>query len=125
METTVRKPEVKQKSGMRSVHLIADLESPRFIEDPEIIENILWEAARAANNTPLKATVYKFPVQGVTGVIILAESHIAIHTWPEHNYIAVDIFTCGDKTQPYKALEYLKEIFCPRKVNVRLINRGV
>ncbi len=114
----------KKEQNPLSVHLIADFRAPKFIEDPKWIKRILWDAALAANNTPLRASVYKFPVQGVTGVVILAESHIAIHTWPEHNYIAVDIFTCGKKTQPYNALKYLKKAFSPKKVKVQFIERG-
>ena len=75
-------------------------------------------------NEFLNAMVHKFPVQGVTGVILLAESHIAIHTWPEHDYISIDIFTCGKKTQPYQALEYLKSKFSPRQVRIKEVKRG-
>ena len=107
-----------------SVHLIADFMSPRFIEDQKSVKKILLGAARAANNTALKTSIHKFPVQGVTGVVLLAESHIAIHTWPEFKYIAIDIFTCGQKTRPYQALDYLKEAFRPKKVKVRFIERG-
>lgn len=114
----------RKKNKVPSVHLIADLEAPRVIENPRKIRQILLEAAKAANNTALKTTIHKFPVQGVTGVVLLAESHIAIHTWPEYNYLAVDIFTCGTQTKPYKALEYLKKVFCPRRSKVRLIKRG-
>jgi S-adenosylmethionine decarboxylase len=121
---TLKKVSVNEKEPY-SVHLIADLEGPKFIEDAKEVERILWEAAKAANNTPLQATVYKFPVQGITGVILLAESHIAIHTWPEHDYIAVDIFTCGRKTQPEKALEYFIKVFKPRRVKSQLIDRGL
>jgi S-adenosylmethionine decarboxylase proenzyme len=68
--------------------------------------------------------VHKFPIQGITGVILLAESHIAIHTWPEYDYMAVDIFSCGKQTKPIRALEYLKEVFCPKKLKFRHIRRG-
>lgn len=107
-----------------SLHLICDFKSPLFIEDPIKIKRLLWEAARVAHNTPLKATVYKFPNQGITGVVILSESHIALHSWPEYGYLAIDIFTCGKDTRPYAALEYLKKAFSPRKVKVKLIKRG-
>ncbi|MCM8763642.1 MAG: adenosylmethionine decarboxylase, partial [Candidatus Omnitrophica bacterium] len=87
-------------------------------------KKILWEAAKVANNTPLKVTVHKFPRQGITGVVILAESHIAIHTWPEHGYLAIDIFTCGKNTRPYAALDYLKKVFSPKEMKIKLIKRG-
>jgi len=120
---TMQKKQAKNKNFF-PVHLLADFRAPKFIEDPKWIKKVLWQAAKAANNTPLRASVHKFPVQGVTGVVILAESHIAIHTWPEHNYIAIDIFTCGENTRPYSALEYLKKAFNPKKVKVQLIERG-
>lgn len=108
-----------------AVHLTAEFEYPIFIEDPKQIRKILWSAAKAANNTPLKSAVYKFPVQGITAVILLAESHISLHTWPEHNYMAIDIFTCGKKTQPEKALEYLQNVFRPKRIRVQEIKRGL
>lgn len=123
MQNTGQKKRVDYKS-LSSIHLIADFESPIFIDDPKRIKNILLGAAKAANNTPLKISIHKFPVRGITGVILLAESHIAIHTWPEYNYIAVDIFTCGKKTKPSRALDYLKKSFCPKKIRVKLIKRG-
>lgn len=107
-----------------SFHLIADFEGPHFIDDARKLRKILWEAALVANNTPLKTSIHKFPLQGITGIVLLAESHIAVHSWPEHNYLAIDIFTCGEKTQPHKALEYLKKIFMPKKVKMMMINRG-
>ncbi len=119
----IRKSAVKLKEPY-SVHLIADFECPKFIDDEEEIERILYEAAKAANNTPLKTSVHQFPMQGVTGVILLAESHISIHTWPEHNYLAIDIFTCGRQTKPQAALEYFKSVFMPTRVKTQLIERG-
>jgi len=113
-----------KKNNFYSFHLIGDFKSPKFIEDPVKIKEILWKAAKVANNTPLKVAVHKFPRQGITGVVILAESHIAIHTWPEYGYLAIDIFTCGKNTRPHAALEYLRKIFSPKKVKIKLIKRG-
>ncbi|MBI4981889.1 MAG: adenosylmethionine decarboxylase [Candidatus Omnitrophica bacterium] len=128
MESVLTKTETKTKlkeSPFCSVHLTADFISPKvFIEDAQELEDVLYGAALAANNTPLKAVVHKFPVQGITGVILLAESHISVHTWPEHDYVAIDIFTCGEKTQPLKALEYLKKKFLPEKVKFEEVIRG-
>jgi len=114
----------KNNNSFYTFHLICDFKSPKFIEDKDKIKKILWKAAEVANNTPLKVAVHKFPLQGITGVVILAESHITIHTWPEHGYIAIDIFTCGKNTRPYAAFEYLKKIFSPKKVKIRMIKRG-
>lgn len=107
------------------VHLMADFWQGRIIENSKKIEKTLIGAIKASKNTPLEIIIHKFSPQGITGVILLAESHIAIHTWPELNYAAIDIFTCGDKATPSKALEYLKEQFRPKRVEIRIIKRGI
>jgi S-adenosylmethionine decarboxylase len=106
------------------IHLIADFWFGKKIEDPKKLEKILINTAKEARNTPLKVSIYKFHPQGITGVILLAESHIAIHTWPEVNYMAIDIFTCGEKALPGRALRYLKKVFQPKKVETLEIKRG-
>ena len=106
------------------IHLIVEFWFGKIIEDQKEIKKILIEAAKKANSTPLKTVVYKFLPQGITGVVLLAESHIAIHSWPEINYLAIDIFTCGDKAAPKKALDYLKEVFKPKKITVKELKRG-
>jgi S-adenosylmethionine decarboxylase len=106
------------------VHLMADFVTNKRIEDPKVIEKMLYTAAKRANNTPLKAMVHKFAPHGITAVILLAESHIAIHSWPEYNYVAVDIFTCGKKTRPRKAIEYLRQQYDAREVKIQEIKEG-
>jgi S-adenosylmethionine decarboxylase proenzyme len=106
------------------IHLIAEFWYGKNIENPKELKKILLEAAKKANNTPLEVLIHKFSPQGITGVILLAESHIAIHAWPEFNYLAIDIFTCGKKAMPYKALRYLEKEFKPKKVEIREIKRG-
>lgn len=105
--------------------MLADFWSGKIIEDPRKLEKILIRAARKAKNTPLEINIHKFSPQGMTGVLLLAESHIAFHSWPEINYVGIDIFTCGNKAMPYKALEYLKKEFKPRKIIVKEIKRGI
>ena len=117
---------VKQTKKLKyaGLHLLAEFWYGKIIEDPKEIKRILIEAVKKANNTPLKVTIHKFQPQGITGIVLLAESHIAIHTWPENNYVAIDIYTCGDKASPKKALEYLKKEFQPKKVEIKEIKRG-
>jgi len=117
---------VKQTKKLKyaGIHLLAEFWYGKIIEDPKEIKRILIEAVKKANNTPLKVTIHKFQPQGITGIVLLAESHIAIHTWPENNYVAIDIYTCGDKASPKKALEYLKKEFQPKKVEIKEIKRG-
>ncbi len=116
----------KLKESYAGIHLIADFwEINNIIDDGEKIKEILIEAAKRANNIPLEVAIHKFTPQGVTGVILLAESHISLHLWPEIKYLAVDVFTCGDHSMPEKALEFLKETFEPRKVDLEKIKRGL
>ena len=113
----------KQKKYI-GFHLLAEFWGGKIIENSKEIEEILFTAAKKAKNTPLKISIHKFNPAGITAVILLAESHIAIHSWPEMDYMAVDIFTCGDKASPQKALLHLKEKFQPKKLIVKEINRG-
>ncbi len=106
------------------VHLIAEFWNGKIIEDPKKIRKILIKAAKEAKNTPLDVSICKFKPRGLTGVILLAESHIALHSWPELNFNAIDIFTCGDKAMPNKALDYFKKEFQPKRIEIRLIKRG-
>lgn len=90
------------------VHLIADLTGGRGLDDVALIERALRDAAAAARATMLELRLHAFgPGQGVTGVALLAESHISIHSWPEHGYAAVDIFVCGRRCDPDAALAAL------------------
>ena len=114
----------KNKINYAGIHLIAEFWGGKIIEDSREIEKILITAAKKGKNTPLKIAIHKFSPQGITGVVLLAESHIALHSWPEINYLAIDIFTCGEKAFPYKTLDYLKEVFQPKKVELKEIKRG-
>jgi S-adenosylmethionine decarboxylase len=114
---------IKEKE-YAGLHLIAEFWGARDIEDEKEIKQILIGAAKSSGCRPLKVSTYKFKPRGVTGVVLLAESHISIHAWPEHDYLAIDLFTCGDKKRPQAALDYLKEIYKPKRVESRKIMRG-
>ena len=106
-------------------HLILDLWDARNLSDSDIVEAGLRQAAEEAGATLLNLDLHCFtPNGGITGVAILAESHISIHTWPERAYAAVDVFMCGD-AEPYKAVEVLREAFQPRRMTVSEHRRGV
>lgn len=68
---------------------------------------------------------YKFRPHGVTGVILIAESHLSLHTWPEKGYVAIDIFTCGSRMDPWKAYKRIVEEIKPKRVRVLELKRGV
>lgn len=105
-------------------HLIAEFWGVKIKEDLSRIEKILIETAKRAGATPLEVISHKFFPHGFSAVILLSESHIALHYWPEVRYLAVDIFTCGKDSNPYQAMEYLKTIFQPKKVEIKKIYRG-
>ena len=115
----------KNQAKYAGVHLIAEFWYGKIIDDSRKIEKILIEAVKRSKNTPLKLAIHKFSPQGITGVVLLAESHIALHTWPEFNYVAIDIFTCGGKAIPQKALEYFRKEFKPKRVDIKEIKRGL
>jgi S-adenosylmethionine decarboxylase len=92
-----------------SLHLIADIEHCSGLGDLALIEATLREAAAAAHATVLSVHLHHFgPEMGVTGLALLAESHISIHTWPEHGIAAVDLFVCGIDADAQAGLEVIR-----------------
>lgn len=107
------------------LHVIADFFDATALHDPHPAADILKQAAKAAKAHVLNVDTHDFGQRaGFTGVALLAESHISIHTWPEHGYAAIDIFMCGD-AQPQLSLEVLKAYFQPQRVEVQTIKRGL
>jgi len=116
-----------ERDGMRfaGMHLLVDLWEAEGLDDPAAIEAALREGATAARATILHGHFHHFsPSGGVSGVLVLAESHISIHTWPERGFAAIDIFMCG-ACDPYRALPALKAAFRARRVAVSEQRRGV
>jgi S-adenosylmethionine decarboxylase len=95
------------------------------INSMSTVRKALTQAVKAAGATLLKIELHKFSPQGISGVAIIAESHISIHTWPEYQYAAIDIFTCGQAVKPYQALAVLKKAFKPQKVEIIEVKRGI
>lgn len=118
------KKDHKQTVKYTGTHLVGEFWGGKIIEDPKEIKNILVAAAKISRNVPLGVKIHKFSPHGLTGFILLAESHISIHTWPQMKYVAVDIFSCGKKSRPYQGLKYLEKKFQPKKVKVIAIKRG-
>lgn len=116
-----------ERDGVRfaGTHLIADLWQASNLDDIDAVDAALRKAADAAGATVLNIDLHSFsPNGGITGVAVLAESHISIHTWPERAYAAVDVFMCGD-AQPHKAVEMLKRAFLPGMLTISEHRRGV
>ncbi len=109
-------------------HIIAELHGcdPGLLTDLDRTMEILREAVRVSGATYLGEFHKVFePWGGLTAIVALAESHISIHTWPEYRYAALDIFTCGENADPWKAYEYIVEAYKPEKVNVTEVKRGL
>jgi spermidine synthase len=85
--------------------------SPELMNDVVHIENSMVAAAETAGATVINSTFHHFSPYGVSGVVVIQESHLAIHTWPEYGYAAVDLFTCGDSVDPWVSYKYLKDAF--------------
>ena len=85
----------------------------------------MLEAARRACATVVNTVFHEFSPHGVSGVVVIAESHLAIHTWPEHRYAAVDIFTCGDVLEPKVAADYLQQMLGAAQVSLVQLERGL
>ena len=106
-------------------HLIIDLWEADGLDDKDRIEQALIDAVQAAGATLLHIHLHVFePGGGISGVAVLAESHISVHTWPERGYAAFDIFMCGE-AEPRKALSVLKRAFDPKRVVLGEHKRGV
>jgi S-adenosylmethionine decarboxylase len=106
-------------------HLIVDLWGASKLDKIEYIKTTLEEIIRECGATLLHIHLHRFTENGgVSGVALLAESHISIHTWPERNYAALDVFMCGDAS-PHRAIAILKEAFQPTSVQVAHHKRGV
>ena len=116
-----------ERDGMTfaGTHLIIDLWGASRLDELDHIEETLKECVRVAKATLLHIHLHHFsPNGGVSGVAVLAESHISIHTWPERDYAALDIFMCGD-SEPHKAIAVLKEAFGPSSVQLGDHKRGL
>ncbi len=94
------------------------------LDDVAAIEDHMRTAARKANSTIVNSTFHRFSPYGVSGVVVIAESHLSIHTWPEYGYAAVDLFTCGESVDPWKAFEYLKEVLRSKRESAVELKRG-
>ena len=105
-------------------HLIIDLIGAKHLDDDARIRTAMSDCVKACGATLLHLHTHVFtPNGGVSGVAVLAESHISTHTWPERNYAAFDVFMCGD-AQPHKAVAILKEAFEAEEAQVKTILRG-
>jgi S-adenosylmethionine decarboxylase len=104
-------------------HLIIEVIEGEGLDDEARIRQAFRDCVAACGATLLHIHTHKFSPQGVSGVAVLAESHISVHTWPEIGYGAFDVFMCGD-AQPWKAVDVLRGAFSAREVRVKELLRG-
>lgn len=97
----------------------------KMLDDPAIIQKRMVEAAKAAKATVVDSLFHKFNPHGVSGVVVIAESHIAIHTWPEYGFAAVDVFTCGPEVDPRVCQKFLTKALKAKRSEYHEFMRGV
>jgi S-adenosylmethionine decarboxylase len=96
-----------------------------LLDDLDYIENAMVGAAAEAGATIIGRSFHKFDPRGITGIVAIAESHLSIHTWPEHGYAAADIFTCGRSFRPEKAAELIIQRLRCADPTVQTLKRGL
>lgn len=108
-------------------HLILELyDCPaRILDDPEHVAQTMLAAVEASGATMIQPFFHQFAPQGVSGVVIISESHFSIHTWPEYGYAAIDVFTCGDVIDMNAAVESLRQGFAAGSVQKMMFSRGM
>lgn len=120
-----RKDHFIEKNGIRcaGTHLIIDLYDADRLNDIGHIEEAMRKCVEEAKATLLHIHLHHFSPEGVSGVAVLAESHISVHTWPENGYAAFDVFMCGD-AEPEKCVNVLRDAFSAKRVAVHTELRG-
>ena len=108
-------------------HLLVELRdcNPKIIKDLAKVKNALVSAAKEAKATIIDISFHEFNPFGISGMVIIAESHLSIHTWPEYSYAAVDIFTCGDLIKPEVAAAFLIKEFESKTPSIVELKRGI
>ncbi len=123
---TFENPVTASKPKYLGQHVLAEFFEcdPNILNNSEKIEKLMIDAALECGATIVQKCFHMFSPHGVSGVVIIAESHLAIHTWPELGYAAVDLFTCGEKCDPKVAYEFLKKAFYSNKASFSELKRG-
>lgn len=108
-------------------HLLVELRecNPDIIKNLAKVRNALVSAAKEAKATIVNVSFHEFNPFGISGVVVIAESHLTIHTWPEYAYAAIDIFTCGEIIKPEVAASYLIEQFECKNPSIVEMKRGI
>lgn len=119
----VRDLRAKEALGWQSVLDLHGCHNP-LLDDLDWVRRTLVQAAEIAEATVVADSFHRFAPQGISGVVVIAESHIAIHTWPEENYAAIDVFTCNSRLLVEKAAQFLAAAFQATDVQISNFTRG-
>ena len=116
-----------QQQAYLGRHILAEFFDcdPNVLNNPALVEKYMLDAALECGATIVNKCFHLFAPHGVSGVVIISESHLAIHTWPEFGYAAVDLFTCGEQCDPKVSYEFLKRKFNSRDARYSQLNRGM
>ncbi|AZV57070.1 adenosylmethionine decarboxylase [Clostridium sp. AWRP] len=108
-------------------HILAEIYGcdAEILNNKDFIEKIMIDSAIKAGAEVREVAFHEFKPQGISGVVIISESHLTIHTWPELGYAAVDVFTCGSRINPWDACNYMTEKFHARNMTATEIKRGI
>lgn len=108
-------------------HLLVELKdcNPKILRSLDKVKNAMVSAAKKAGATIIDVSFHEFSPFGISGMVVIAESHLSIHTWPEYGYAAVDIFTCGDIIKPEVAAQFLIEKFQCKNPSIVEMKRGI
>lgn len=119
-----REPATAVQVEQLGTHIIAEFHGCINLNDAEMLKAELVKAAEAAGATVLNVYAHQFAPQGMSGLVLLQESHLSIHTWPEFGYAAIDIYTCGAHVHSQLAIDSLSAYFKPTRVRQLEIERG-
>lgn len=108
-------------------HLLVELRecNAKILSNLKEVQDALINAAKISEATIVEVAFHEFNPFGISGIVVIAESHLSIHTWPEYEYAAVDIFTCGNTLKPEKAVKYLIERLQSKNPSVVEVKRGI
>jgi S-adenosylmethionine decarboxylase len=108
-------------------HIVCELSGcdGTALTNVDAVREMMIGAAKASRATVMEVAFHRFEPQGVSGVVVLAESHISIHTWPETGYAAMDFYTCGDHTDPWLACEFAAKMLNAKTMLTTEVKRGI
>ena len=112
--------------GTTGTHLLVELWgcSPSCLDDVPFVRSTFEEAAKRADTHIVQSVFHRFSPTGVSGVCVVEESHLSVHTWPEEEYAAVDVYTCGTRARPHQAIAWIQNQFRAKKISVLEVKRG-